>query len=237
MSLCQKHQIHFISDEVYALSVFETGEPNTVPFTSVLSINPTGLIDPNLVHVTYALSKDFGSPGLRIGALITKNKELKNSLIATVRFHSTAGPSIAIATAMLEDRECTKYFLATSRQRLSQTYKHVTSKLGALGVEYLAGGNAGFFVWINLSPFLPPQKEGLSNKEREQALAQKFLDGGVFLHPGEEHSLSPGWFRMVYSAVGRNVLDEGLRRYACISTWSRLFFTNKYRIEVVLSSI
>lgn len=231
MSLCQKHQIHFISDEVYALSVFETGEPNTVLFTSVLSINPTGLIDPNLVHVTYALSKDFGSPGLRIGALITKNKDLKNSLIATVRFHSTAGPSIAIATAMLEDREWTRSFLTTSRHRLSQTYKHVTSRLRELGVQYLTGGNAGFFVWVNLSPYLPPPNEGLSDKEREQALAQKFLDSGVFLHPGEEHSLSPGWFRVVYSAVDRNVLDEGLRRYAFILHWSRRFLLTNTELK------
>lgn len=212
MKLCQKHSIHFISDEVYALSVFETNEPDTIPFTSVLSIDPTGLIDPNLVHVTYAMSKDFGAPGLRIGALISKNKDLLNSLIATIRFHSTAGPSIAIATAMLEDREWTRTFLATSRERLSETYKHVTGKLKESGINYLPGGNAGFFVWVDLSPWLPPKEEGLDDKKREQLLAQKFLDAGVFLHPGEEHSLVPGWFRMVYSAVDRGVLDEGLRR-------------------------
>jgi len=57
LKFCQKHQIHFISDEVYALSVFYSGDPDAVPFTSVLSLDLSGLIDPNLVHVMYGFSK------------------------------------------------------------------------------------------------------------------------------------------------------------------------------------
>ena len=50
-----------------------------------------------------------------------------------------------------------------------------------------------------------------SEQEREFALAQKFLDAGVFLHPGEEHNKHPGWFRLVH-AHHEDVLREGLRR-------------------------
>lgn len=69
--------------------------------------------------------------------------------------------------------------------------------------------NAGFFVYIDLSPFLP--ENGLSIKEREFALAQKLVDAGVFLHPGEEHGKDAGWFRLVFSC-GEDTLKEGLRR-------------------------
>lgn len=69
--------------------------------------------------------------------------------------------------------------------------------------------NAGFFVYINLSPFL--SNDGSPIKEQEYALAQTFVDAGVFLHPGEEHGKNPGWFRLVFSQ-NESFLREGLRR-------------------------
>lgn len=55
--LCQKYQIHLISDEIYALSIFEGMNPNALPLTSVLSIDTEGLIDSSLLHVLYGMSK------------------------------------------------------------------------------------------------------------------------------------------------------------------------------------
>lgn len=69
--------------------------------------------------------------------------------------------------------------------------------------------NAGFFLYMDLSPYLPTDKN--STREQEFALARKFLNAGVFLHPGEEHGKSPGWFRLVFSHE-EEVLREGLRR-------------------------
>jgi 1-aminocyclopropane-1-carboxylate synthase len=56
MRFCSKHSIHLISDEIYALSVYHTD--NIHPsFTSVLSIDPSGIIDRNFVHVLYGMAK------------------------------------------------------------------------------------------------------------------------------------------------------------------------------------
>jgi 1-aminocyclopropane-1-carboxylate synthase len=57
MKFAQRNGIHLISDEVYALSVYDTGFEETVPFTSVLSIDPKGLIDTDRLHVFYGMSK------------------------------------------------------------------------------------------------------------------------------------------------------------------------------------
>ena len=93
MKFCQRHQIHLISDEIYALSVWSNPEaPNAVTFTSVLSIDTTDIIDPGLIHVLWGMSKvslmknlywriksltmnlkDFGANGLRIGCIISQN--------------------------------------------------------------------------------------------------------------------------------------------------------------------
>lgn len=77
LCFCSKHSIHLISDEIYALSVWEnmvdlpsqTGP--AVPFSSILSLDIASLIDRSLVHVLWGVSKDFGANGLRLGAIIS----------------------------------------------------------------------------------------------------------------------------------------------------------------------
>lgn len=210
MKFCQKHQLHLISDEIYAQTEFDSGEPDTVPFTSVFSVEPH--IDDNLLHVIYGLSKAYAIPGLRLGSLITRSKPLIKSFTSLIRFHDPSGPAITIATAMLEDREWLRGFLDMSRGKIAEAYKYFTQELNRLGIKYLPGSNAGLFVWVDLSPYLV--KDGsLSKEEREQELAQRTLDKGIALQPGEEHALEAGWFRFVYT-VERGVVEEGLRRLA-----------------------
>ena len=207
MAFCQRHQIHFISDEIYALSVFDPGEPDLVSFTSVLSIEPA--IDENLLHVIYGMAKDYAAPGLRIGALITRSAALKKAFASIVRFSGPSSMSIAIAATMLEDRVWCRNLIALSQRKVADAYKFCVERLERMGVKYLHGSNAGFFVWVNLSPYL--EKNGKSQQEREFELAQRLFDAGLFLQPGEEHAREPGWFRVVYT-VERVIVEEGLRR-------------------------
>lgn len=98
LKLCQKHQIHLISDEIYALSIWENeDDPKATPFTSVLGLDFAGIIDPNLIHVLWGVSKviqnlvdvdhnltsqqDFGANGLRVACTITQNEPMRMSLI------------------------------------------------------------------------------------------------------------------------------------------------------------
>lgn len=60
MQLCQKHNLHLVSDEVYALSVFDVEGSVRTTFTSVLSIDPTALLDTDRLHVMYGMSKVCG---------------------------------------------------------------------------------------------------------------------------------------------------------------------------------
>lgn len=96
--------------------------------------------------------------------------------------------------------------MQNNRDRLSVAFKHATAELDRFGIEYLPGSNAGFFIWINLSPFLSG-----TAKAPEFALATELLNAGVFLHPQEEHSPEPGWFRLVYTQQPE-VISEGLKR-------------------------
>lgn len=119
-----------------------------------------------------------------------------------------SGPSVAIATQMLEDRVWCREFIALARRRVEEAYVFFTGRLEEIGIKYSEGG-AGFFVFVDLSPWLG--REGGSQLEREIELAERFLEKGVLLQPGEEHSVRVGWFRLVFT-MEREVVEEGLRR-------------------------
>jgi aspartate/methionine/tyrosine aminotransferase len=84
MKLCQRHKIHLISDEIYALSVFHNQELDRKGnFISVLSIDTTGIIDPELVHVIWGLSKVGRDIGSRYAAKSTcRTSRLTASVLA-----------------------------------------------------------------------------------------------------------------------------------------------------------
>lgn len=115
---------------------------------------------------------------------------------------------------MLEDRIWCRDFIDLARQRVAAAYEFIASKIDALSIAYFRP-HAGFFVYINLSRYLPPQGERRGVFERECMLAKKLVDGGVFLHPGEEHGIREGWFRVVYT-MDKTVVEEGVRRLGMV---------------------
>ena len=78
LRFCETRDLHFVSDEVYALSSFESTSV-LPPFCSILSLlrdcsetnvgqrdHSKDIIDPARVHVVWSMSKDFGSSGIRM---------------------------------------------------------------------------------------------------------------------------------------------------------------------------
>lgn len=229
MRFCAANNIHLISDEIYALSIFATPEPAT-PFTSLLSIPVSEIRSPStagpaddpagLFHTEYGLAKDFGAAGLHLGALVTSNSGVAAAFEAIGLLHAPSGASCAIAARMLADTGFVESLLALSRRRLAENYLAVTSALAEAGIGYWRGGNAGYFLWVDLSAYLTPEPSGGSgadvereerDAEREEELARRILEGGVWLNPGQERGEKPGWFRLIFSHDLEKVL-EGVAR-------------------------
>ena len=85
-SICGKHDLHLISDEIYAKSVFPNlSTPKAVPFVSTLSLDLDGVIDKTRHHVLYGASKDFCANGLRLGFVCTQNQGIMGAL-SSIRF-------------------------------------------------------------------------------------------------------------------------------------------------------
>lgn len=71
LSFCAARNLHFVSDEIYALSVYSSVDDRVLPpFISALSLDlqETGL-GMEKVHTVWSFSKDFGCSGLRLVSL------------------------------------------------------------------------------------------------------------------------------------------------------------------------
>lgn len=218
MKFCQSRQLHLISDEIYALSTWENKvDPNAseAKFESALSIDTTNVIDPDLVHVLWGMSKDFGANGLRVGAIISQsNKDLQTVLKATSLYSYVSGLSDQITATILNDDTFTDKYIQLNREKLSQAHEFTVRLLQKYNIEYMRGCNAGFFLWVDLgkkylevNPEMDP-----TNTKLSETIMQKLLSKKVFLADGTGFgSEKSGWFRVVF-AHPIPFLEESVKR-------------------------
>ncbi|CAJ0554417.1 Ff.00g129300.m01.CDS01 [Fusarium sp. VM40] len=214
MRFCQEHNLHLISDEVYALSVWKNPEvPYAPEFTSLLAMNPDNIIDGNLIHVVWGMSKDFGSNGIKVGCLITRNEAFMRACEANSYFSGPSSLSDLTTSHILSDNTFIDSFVKTNRLRLAENYLITTRILEDHHIPYKKGSNAGLFVWADL--FQPIrseinatlQKEVASGKTTDQVLwvleeklQETLLAHKIFLARGADFgSDGPGWFRIVFA--------------------------------------
>ncbi|KAK5727556.1 hypothetical protein LTR15_003456 [Elasticomyces elasticus] len=166
-AFCEKHSLHYLSDEIYANSVFVNDQyPKATAFNSVLSINLDDVIRPHLIHVLYGAAKDLCANGLRLGALYTRSVALKNAM-TTITYVSGSGnatgklkvystfswPSYVIQDTwarILEDEKFLQWYLPENQKRLATNYCTLTKFLDENSISYFRGGNSGIFLWVYL---------------------------------------------------------------------------------------
>lgn len=80
--------------------------------------------------------------------------------------------------------------------------------------NHLRHSNAGLFIWLDLSPFLPIDDAGGDGWEAERLLNRRLKHGkGIVMSTGEAYGeQTPGNFRLVH-CVEEAVLREGIKRY------------------------
>ncbi|KAK7424434.1 hypothetical protein QQX98_000399 [Neonectria punicea] len=227
MAFCGKQQLHFISDEIYAKSVFASPTAsNPRPFVSSLTLKTCGVIDPKLVHVLYGASKDFCANGLRLGLVYTRNDGILSALSSISIFSWSPHITQDVWAAMLEDRQWLRSFMSKKNSLMTESYNLATEFLHAHGIRY-SEMNASLFIWVDLRHLLMPQSshresgctalrdispEGTMYRKRELRIAEICTKNGVMTAPGSVYLPEEyGWFRITFT-VGKGVLQEGLDR-------------------------
>ncbi|KAI0909023.1 PLP-dependent transferase [Ustulina deusta] len=212
LQLCARKGIHLISDEIYALSVYDRGDRQPEVFTSVRSIDFSGIIDPKQVHVLYGMSKDFSAAGMRLGCVISQNHEFNEAVRAICRFASPSQFSMHLAASLLEDRGYVRSLLEKSQTRLLRNRLLAESLLSEVGFDFHNDGNAGFFIWLDLSPFLPVKETNGDGWAAEELLSERITKEGVTMATGRAYQApEPGRFRFIFS-LDEETLREGIRR-------------------------
>ncbi|KAK0568800.1 hypothetical protein OC861_001577 [Tilletia horrida] len=215
---CQKHDLHLVSDEIYALSVFPTSDdPEPQPFVSALSIDwEAEGVHPSRISVIYSASKDTGMNGIRVGCLVTQhNPGLLSAMKMTAKLAMVGSPSDALFSALLSDKAFFPSFVATNRQRLTAAYETIKSWAQHHKLKYHPS-NAGHFIMLDLSDHVPrvdPEGQPVNNaNDADTLLWAKALEHKISITPGSNYMYpTAGVFRVTFSLLP-DALHEGLRR-------------------------
>jgi len=204
MEVCRKYKVHFISDEIYGLSVFD----QSVQFESVLSIPRERLPDPERTHFMWGMSKDFGLAGFRMGFIHSYNEDLVKCLDG-MNLYTSASVHIQqlVAKLLLDTSWLDKVYFPANISRLTDSFSYIEARLSSLGIPVM-GATAGLFCWADFSGYLET-----CTMEGEIRLFKRLFDEyKVYIVPGSMFGCKiVGWFRIIF-AVGQETLEEGMDR-------------------------
>jgi 1-aminocyclopropane-1-carboxylate synthase len=219
MQLAQKHKIHLIMDEVYALSVYNHSQPNATspaPFTSALAINWAEYIDPTFFHLLYGFSKDFAMGGLRLGCIWSKNDAVLRAIGGLAFYSWPSNVCEAIAVAILENESWVETFIQTGQRRLGERSALARSVLDGYKIPYVSAASAGFFLWLDIRPLLAKSLGKPANHvswEDERAFNARMKSQRVYLTSGKAlSSEQPGFVRLCF-AKDETEVRKGLKRF------------------------
>ncbi|TAQ84268.1 hypothetical protein B7494_g7403 [Chlorociboria aeruginascens] len=206
MQFCQRHNLHLISDEVFALSEHgcsDLSKPRK--FTSVLAIDAAANgCDPTKIHVIWSVSKDLGATGARLGCVVTRSKEIRDS-IALVAHTNVSNLSILFGRELLSSSRLHDIIQHNSSQ-LAIAYGRMTAFFEANSIEYLPC-EATTFVLARLAPYAQTRTD-------ERAAVAFYQQAGILFFSAGDYHMPPdfkGWMRVSF-AVEPERLDIAMDR-------------------------
>jgi 1-aminocyclopropane-1-carboxylate synthase len=156
----------------------------------------------------WAVSKDLGCSGLRVGVVYSQNEAFINGFATLNMFSCVSGPIQYLVSELLTDDSFLDLFLDCSRERLVDSYRICTSKLEEMVLPYVPA-EAGIFVYVDFSTLLPEQTFAW-----EARLGTMIFEyARIVLTPGESQRDSrPGMFRICYAWVTPDILKVAMER-------------------------
>ncbi|XP_028797461.1 probable aminotransferase ACS12 [Neltuma alba] len=206
LEFAQEKNIHIVSDEIYAGSVYGSEK-----FVSIAELLDLEYIDKSRVHIIYGLSKDFALPGFRVGAIYSFNKSVLAAAKKMTRFCSVSAPTQRLVVSMLSDQRFVQEYIDTNQKRIREIHKEFEAGLSKLGIK-CAKSSAGVYCWADMSELIRPYSE-----KGELDLWEKFLSvAKISITPGSAcHCIEPGWFRICFTTFALEdvpLIIERIRR-------------------------
>ncbi|KAI1749148.1 aminotransferase GliI-like protein [Xylaria castorea] len=196
MRFCQRHNLHFISDEVFALSEHGCADLRLPrKFTSALAIDAAAHgCDASRTHVIWSMSKDLGATGARLGCVVTRSREVRDS-IALVSHTSVSSLSILFARALLTSPQL-HTIIQLNSSRLAAAYERIRVFFEKNSIEYLPC-EVTTFVLARLAPYS-------QTKEDEKAAVAFYQKAGILFFSAVDYCMPPafkGWMRISFAVA------------------------------------
>lgn len=210
---CVDAEVHLVVNEIYGLSLIDTEHPvihddymDPPVYTSFAQIMAESRSD--FLHLWYAMSKDLGISGFRVGLLHSHNAALLEAYENLNLTHTVSNHTQWILELLLSDTEFMTGYMDGNQRRLTASYALVVDVLQRLGIPYVPS-RGSLFVWIDLSEFMV----GDTPDAELELWRDLFRTTGVLLTPGVGfgHSKS-GLFRVVYPCVSIEELGVAMER-------------------------
>ncbi len=210
---CIEGEIHLVVNEIYGLSLINTEHPELVadyskntPYTSFAQLMQEK--ESEYLHLWYAMSKDMGASGFRVGVVYSFNYpflEAFNNLNAP---HMVSNHTQWLFQQVLGDHDFMEKYIQHNQAALTESYLVVIRSLRKLQIPY-APARGSLFVWLDLSEYLSEQSQEAENK----FWMDVYKKTGILLTPGEGFGHSKrGQFRLVYSCVTKEELEVAMER-------------------------
>ena len=209
------HNVHLISDEIYALSVWGEGASfeslEVIARQEAVGLMPKGEEKASeLLHIVFGLSKDFCASGLRVGCLHSRNTSLNKVLKGLGYFSGVPQLVQHFVTEMISDEAWTARFVKANNEKLRNSWSVLSKALTDASIPFTAA-NSAMFAWVDLRALLTSPSPTFDD---EMALWKTLAyDKGVLITPGMTcHAVEPGFFRMCWAWVEPEALVEAVRR-------------------------
>ncbi|GMK58049.1 hypothetical protein CspeluHIS016_0500810 [Cutaneotrichosporon spelunceum] len=217
----EKHDLHLISDEIYALSVWDNPKiANSPPFISMLSLDvekETGKkFDKSRLHIVYSFSKDFGCNGFRLGVIISQHNPLVIRGLLHIGFVAKLGSiGDALISHLINDKPTFKALVAKNVQALRDSSEKMAAFCEKQGWKPVPV-NSGHFMMVDASNL------GLKDMDEEKDFGRHCVEFGVGVGLGQSyHASRPGWLRLTHT-YAPDRLDLALSRLdKAVEAWRR----------------
>lgn len=198
MSLCEKHDMYIMNDEIWSDIVF--------PEEKFLSIYSLGNERCRRVMSVFGFSKSFGIAGLRAGCVYTTNEELFAGIVDNADVMSTAGGIASISqiagTACMD--KC-YYWVEEFLAHLKKNRDYAVDRLNAMPYIKAYRPHATYLLYVDIRDF-GMKSEEFTDYMKEKVRLAVVSGGEKFFGPGSE-----GYIRICF-ATSREILAEGLDR-------------------------
>lgn len=159
------------------------------------------------------------------------NASFLRAIEANSYFSCPSSLSDLATSRILSDDAWVEPFIQTNRHRLAENYTLTIRFLERHQIPYKKGGNAGFFVWVDLFDPIRRQVDAAlevgvpsesAARDLENKLQEVLLKHRIFLALGADFGGDvPGWYRIVfahekeYLKLGLSRMIEALAAFRC----------------------